>query len=39
MSAFIIAERIFELVDSRYKNEVKETPFLMIFDETHEYFP
>ncbi|WP_292319980.1 ATP-binding protein [Caldisphaera sp.] len=39
MSAFIIAERIFELVDSRYKNEGKETPFLMIFDEAHEYFP
>lgn len=39
MSAFIIVERIFKLIDDRYKNEGKETPFLLIFDEAHEYFP
>ncbi|WP_231961178.1 ATP-binding protein [Saccharolobus sp. A20] len=39
MSAFIIADRIFELIDDKYKKEGKETPFLMIFDEAHEYFP
>jgi len=39
MTAFIIAERIFELIDRKYKNQGKETPFLMIFDEAHEYFP
>ncbi|AWR95351.1 ATP-binding protein [Acidianus brierleyi] len=39
MTAFIIAERIFELIDKKYKNQGKETPFLMIFDEAHEYFP
>ncbi|BBG25796.1 DNA double-strand break repair helicase HerA [Sulfuracidifex tepidarius] len=39
MSAFIIAQRIFEIVDKRYKSEGEETPYLMIFDEAHEYFP
>lgn len=39
MSAFLIAQRIFEIIDRRYKTEGEETKYLMIFDEAHEYFP
>ena len=39
ISAFLVSQRIFERVDKIYKTESKETPFLMIFDEAHEYFP
>ncbi|MEM3292563.1 MAG: ATP-binding protein [Saccharolobus sp.] len=38
-TAFLVIDRIFKIIDSRYKDQGKETPFLMIFDEAHEYFP
>lgn len=38
-AAFIIANRIFRVIDSAYKESGRETPFLLIFDEAHEYFP
>ncbi|AFZ69979.1 putative ATPase [Caldisphaera lagunensis DSM 15908] len=38
-TAFIIAERIFNIIDNNYKTDGKETPFIFIFDEAHEYFP
>ncbi|AWR96123.1 DUF853 family protein [Acidianus sulfidivorans JP7] len=39
MSAFVIVERLFHEIDKRYKEKGETTPFLMIFDEAHEYFP
>ncbi|BCS93461.1 DNA double-strand break repair helicase HerA [Metallosphaera sp. J1] len=38
-TAFLVVDRIFRLIDSRYKNEGVETPYLLVFDEAHEYFP
>ncbi|MUM63698.1 DUF853 family protein [Acidianus infernus] len=39
IASFIIISKIFKIIDDRYKKEGKETEYLMIFDEAHEYFP
>ncbi len=39
MSSFIITKRIFDIIDERYRTNGEVTPYLMIFDEAHEYFP
>lgn len=39
IASFLIINKIFKIIDDRYKNEGKETEYLMIFDEAHEYFP
>ncbi|MCH1772155.1 MULTISPECIES: ATP-binding protein [Metallosphaera] len=38
-TAFLIVDRLFRLIDAKYKNEGVETPYLLVFDEAHEYFP
>ncbi|QGR19824.1 ATP-binding protein [Stygiolobus azoricus] len=39
IASFLIITKIFKIIDDRYKKEGKETEYLMIFDEAHEYFP
>ncbi|WP_238527203.1 ATP-binding protein [Saccharolobus islandicus] len=39
IASFLIINKIFKIIDDRYKKEGKETEYLMIFDEAHEYFP
>ena len=39
VASFLIINKIFKIIDDRYKKEGKETEYLMIFDEAHEYFP
>ncbi|BDC17530.1 ATP-binding protein [Acidianus sp. HS-5] len=39
ISAFLIINKLFKIIDDRYKNEGNETDYLMVFDEAHEYFP
>jgi len=37
--AFVLIDRIFNLIDQRFKRMGEETPYLLVFDEAHEYFP
>ncbi|MEM0280104.1 ATP-binding protein [Metallosphaera sp.] len=39
VAAFLTIAKVFNIIDQRYKNNGRETPFLLIFDEAHEYFP
>ncbi|QKR00718.1 ATP-binding protein [Metallosphaera tengchongensis] len=39
MSAFVVVDRIFQIVDKRYREQGVSTPYLLVFDEAHEYFP
>ncbi|BBD73324.1 hypothetical protein HS1genome_1713 [Sulfodiicoccus acidiphilus] len=39
LAAFVVATRLFQMADRRYREEGKETPMLLVFDEAHEFFP